>query len=65
MRIQHQHKNPTIVLPVQARPVNRDAWTESGAQSVAGGVETAKSRCAGLPGLARQMCYSARYGVSV
>ncbi|WP_405016767.1 hypothetical protein OHV05_06395 [Kitasatospora sp. NBC_00070] len=54
---------PGTTLPPQARPVRRDAWTAPQAhQDGAGVAAAAKSRCAGLPGLARQMCYAARYG---
>jgi hypothetical protein len=59
-------RKPKIRLPVLAAPVDRDGWTESAERdSAAIGVQAAKSACGGLSGPARQMCYSARYGVQV
>jgi hypothetical protein len=55
---------PKITLPIQARPVHRDQWTTPAGHNGENGVEAAKSRCADLPGAARQMCYSAVYGFS-
>ncbi|MGW1267407.1 hypothetical protein [Streptomyces sp. NPDC002491] len=52
-------------LPLLAPPVHRDGWAQPSAGSAPGGVQAAKSACGGLTGPARQMCYSARYGVQV
>ncbi|GGR00783.1 hypothetical protein GCM10010195_65750 [Kitasatospora griseola] len=58
-------KHPKIALPLQARPVNRDEeWTGPAAQRAERGLEASRSRCASLPGIARQMCYQATYGVT-
>lgn len=48
--------------PVQAHPVPRDNRDDPPAQQSGPGVDAAKSACAHLPGLARQMCYAALYG---
>jgi hypothetical protein len=59
-------RKPKVRLPVLAPPVQRDGWTESVEHgSTAVGVQAAKSACAAMTGPARQMCYSARYGVQV
>lgn len=58
-------RHPRIALPLQTRPVSRDQdWTAPAAQHAESGVEASKSRCAGLPGIARQMCYQAGYGIT-
>ncbi|MER5865181.1 hypothetical protein [Kitasatospora sp. NPDC002040] len=53
---------PRTTPPPQVRPVRRDARSAPEARPGGSGVEAARSRCAGLPGLARQMCYAAQYG---
>ncbi|MER7771649.1 hypothetical protein [Kitasatospora sp. NPDC096140] len=53
---------PAPALPAQARPVRRDGPGEPAHQRTGPGVEAALSQCAGMPGLARQMCYAAQYG---
>ncbi|MEU8616382.1 hypothetical protein [Streptomyces sp. NPDC048623] len=55
------HPRPPGALPLQARPVHRDAY-EAGADPRTG-VGAAKSPCATMTGPARQMCY-ASYGVA-
>jgi len=47
---------PPLVAPVVRTPDGR-------ASLAASGVEPAASACAGLTGLAGQMCYAAEYGV--
>jgi len=60
MRRPHERR-PAVRLPAQAPPVSRGP---AGAGRLAGdGVLAARSRCAGLSGLAQQMCYAVRYGV--
>lgn len=56
---------PLQVRPIQARPVVRDERAEVAVAHADGGVIAAQSTCAGLTGMARQLCYSAQYGVSI
>lgn len=59
-------RRTTINLPIQARPISRDAdWVGQPTQDTDGGVEAARSRCSYMHGLARQMCYATDYGTSV
>lgn len=53
-------KHPSMALPLQARPVNRESTpgVASGAQT-GPGVEAA-ARCSQMKGLARQMCYASK-----
>ncbi|MEU5430691.1 hypothetical protein AB0H73_34515 [Streptomyces olivoreticuli] len=53
-------------FPIQAQPVYRDRWAPATSQT-ADGVQAAAAAksCDSLTGMARQMCYAARYGASV
>ncbi|MEV4506020.1 hypothetical protein [Streptomyces klenkii] len=57
-------QHPDIQPPVQARPVHRAPWSTPATADGRGGVEAAKTPCADLPGMAREMCYAAHYGIS-
>ncbi|MEV0536735.1 hypothetical protein [Kitasatospora sp. NPDC050463] len=54
--------HPKFRPPVQAHPVARNSGDEPPSRPTGPGAEAARSTCAHLPGLARQMCYAARYG---
>jgi hypothetical protein len=59
-------RRTTMNLPIQAPPISRDDdWLGTPNQDTVGGVEAARSRCSYMRGLARQMCYATRYGVSI
>jgi hypothetical protein len=52
-------------LPAQRPPVGRTVWHGSGgAQRGGPGVLASQTGCEGLTGLAQQMCYAVRYGVT-
>jgi hypothetical protein len=52
--------------PIQAPPVARDERGEAASSTgVERGIVPARSPCSGLPGMARQMCYAAEYGISM
>jgi hypothetical protein len=57
-------RRPPLRLPAQVPPVARDRWDPS-AHGSGDGVLAAQSQCSHLRGLARQMCYSTLYGVSI
>ncbi|MFE0921261.1 MULTISPECIES: hypothetical protein [Streptomyces] len=61
----YPHARPNLILPTQARPVHRDSHDAPGTTPEQGGAEAARSRCASLPGMARQMCYAALYGIRI
>ena len=64
--MQRMRRRATAPSPVQARPVGRDDRPVGTARVAAdGGVIAARSTCAGLTGLAKQMCYASQYGISV
>lgn len=64
--MQQTRRRATAPGPVQARPIGRDDRLGGTARTAAdGGVVAAQSTCAGLTGLAKQMCYASRYGISL
>jgi len=64
-------------LPLQSQPVDRtpcwsateqnelESATPGGLGAGKGGVQPSASECAGLRGMARSLCYAAKYGISV
>lgn len=63
MTIHRPSPAATIALPIQAAPVSRDTTQPSPTRGDQG-LAAAASSCSGLRGLARQLCYATRYGVS-
>jgi hypothetical protein len=51
------------MLPVQSPPVTRTPITAQ-RQVTEVGVEASQSECDGYTGLAQQMCYAVKYGIS-
>jgi hypothetical protein len=54
---------PGLMLPVQSPPVTRTPITAQ-RQVTEVGVEASQSECDGYTGLAQQMCYAVKYGIS-
>jgi hypothetical protein len=60
MNDRSRYLQPTMMLPIQARPVRRVDWTAGPAHDGKGGIQAAQNQdvCANLHGLAQQMCYA-------
>jgi hypothetical protein len=54
----------TMELPIQAPPVCRELLGDQASVEPVDGVEAAQSACDGLTGLAQQICYALKYGIS-
>ncbi|WP_159007345.1 hypothetical protein [Streptomyces sp. NRRL S-813] len=54
-----ERRPPDLKLPIQAPPVHREEDGAPGHDGERSGVTPSLSRCAKLPGPARQMCYLA------
>jgi hypothetical protein len=55
---------PGTMLPKQAPPIDRSGPMAPDAQVQDRGVDAAATKCAGLTGMAQQICYALKYGAS-
>jgi len=62
---------PGLRLPAQSPPINRSAFSlqpaapDGSSVQASGHVQPSQSVCDNMTGMARSLCYSAVYGVSV
>jgi|GraSoiStandDraft_2_1057267.scaffolds.fasta_scaffold4019592_1 hypothetical protein len=63
MRERRPLRPPSLLLPIQAWPVDREFSAPTARSGGENGVE-ADVRCRDLPGDQQDMCYAMRYGLS-
>jgi hypothetical protein len=61
----HPIPAPALRVPAQAMPIARGLDGSGGSWASRDGVEPSATPCAELKGLARQLCYAVKYGVTV